>query len=323
MSIIENKAGKIKANFNLMYSLQAFSMYEAFNSKPFAKSIKIPRSWIDLTKFLYNSFNYKYDIEIIDNMLSFISNSKKIVVAFSGGLDSMYQAFFLRDKGYDVYLLHVSNINKYTNGQERKVVEQFAKDFNFPLEIVEFSSKSGHKQWSENPFKTCLCYSICLDYACEIGCNNISSGDDMRLAASDAVLDMNFGDCLEVTSYFFYYIPFNFIKVEDCTKDKRLEYLRDKGAIDYYYSCVGPGRINQYLHNHWQDKYNIKLDKYSCGCSCRKCAYHCLLDFYYNDIKFPQEFINKCWDKVAIGPDEVFFSKKLSLDKRIKNLLEY
>ena len=51
------------------------------------------------------------------------------------------------------------------------------------------------------------------------------------------------------------------------------------------------------------------------------------LILYYKGIQtFPEDFINKCWERMwnnAHSADYVFFSPDIPLEQRIKNLLEY
>ena len=321
--IIENDSVKITSNFDLFYTVNGIEIYNAFNRHTFL-DVTCLDIWKDCCEFICKSYNQSPDIDTITTSPKFVENKNKVVVAFSGGLDSVYQSFILREKGYDVTLLHVANMNRYTNGQEVKVAKEFAEKFNFPIEIVKFSAKPSVKEWNENPFKTSLCYCLCLDYCLTHYINMISSGDDMRLMFRDCSLNDNFGDCREVTELFFKNLPdIRYIPVDD-TKNKaiRLAYLKEKGARDYYYSTVSPGRLVQKLHKLNEKKFGVKLDKW-CGGSCRKDVFHCLLSYYYNNVYYPPEFIEHCWNKISIGADEVFFSKKLPLEKRIKNLIDY
>lgn len=215
-------------------------------------------------------------------------------------------------------------MNKYTNGQEAIAAKEFAEQFHFNLEIVDYHAVAKHKEWNENPFKTSLCYALCLDYCLHTDTRIISSGDDMRLRAEDTDLDNNFGDCKEVTELFFKdfnnitYLPVD----SNIHKGLRLEYLSKNNARDYYYSTTTPGRLVRYLHDLNEKKFNVKLDKW-CALSERKDCMHALLEYYYGGVDYPDNMIEHCWDKIAIGPDKNFFGKHLSLEKRIKNLIDY
>ncbi len=63
------------------------------------------------------------------------SKKDKLLVAVSGGKDSMGLALALKDLGYDVLLYHINiGIGEFSDMVQRKV-EVFAKDFDFELEV--------------------------------------------------------------------------------------------------------------------------------------------------------------------------------------------
>lgn len=324
MEIISN-AGKLSSDFNISrFSKYALDIYSSINHEIFDTDIKAPFYWKDCVEIIVNKYGQNSKVSRFNESIDYIDlDDNRVVIAFSGGLDSCYQALKLREEGYDVILLHICNLNKYTNGQEKKVVLNFAKRFNFSLELVNFKATPKDKYWPENSFKTALCYAVCMDYCIENGIKNISSGDDLRLSIDDTVIDLNLGDCYQITEAVFKDLPFNFIPIEVQDKISRLTFLDKYDARDYYYSCVAAGRLNQYLHNKYEEKYNIKLDKYSCGCGCRKDAMHCLQLHYFNGVDYPQEFIDRCWKIMAKGADEPFFGKDIELEKRIQNLVDY
>ena len=315
-----NNSGKIVANYINQFTKAAFSIYQDLNHKNFNDLLNVPNYWKDCLSKILLYHNSQSKLNILNSNINFnLSNTNSVVIAFSGGLDSCYQALKLRELGYNVILLHICNLNKYTNGQEKKVAIEFANKFKFPIELVYFIAKNKDKEWPENTFKTSLCYALCMDYCIEHNILNISSGDDLRLSYKDAVVGVNLGDCKEITIDLFKELPFNYIAVDVQDKVSRLQLLDKYNAKDDYYSCV---TANQYLHNKNEEKYHITLDKYSCG-NCRKCVMHCLQEYYFLNKDYPQEFIDNCWKRISIGPDEVFFGNHLSLEKRIQNLLDY
>lgn len=322
----------LKLNFPLIYGKKALEVYDKINTSNNwdLSNIEIPPEFISTIELIGKKGLEENKIENFKIPNSYVNlqkipfyKNKKVCLAFSGGLDSVYQSLYLREKGYEVYLLHISNLNAYTNGQELKVTREFSKKFNFYLEEIEFH-KSGKKIWQENPFKDFLIYSICIDWCIKNKCNNISSGDDLRLSLKDVVFETNVSDSKELTLSFFKKFPFiNFISViPSVTKDKRLKYLDQFNARDYYNSCVGPGRLTQYLHNLNEKKYNVSLDKWNCA-SCRKCCSHIWYDYIFNNKNYPNNFLERCWDKMSIGADATFFKGKKSLEERKQALLSY
>ena len=269
-------------------------------------------------------FNKTWPNSFPSLQLKKMEQNKKVLVLFSGGLDSIYQAMKLREEGYSVSLFHMKNQNKYTNGQEVKVSKAFAEKYNFPIVYGDFKASNGEykKFWQENSWKNFLLYTLAYSYCIENEIGNISSGDDLRLSINDAVVGTNLSDSRELTLRFMEDMKINFIP---CSGDKesRLKYIFDHNLEDDYYSCVSPGRMNQYWHNMFSSKLNVNVEKYNC-CICRKCAMHLLLRKYYlHNIDINSESEKYLWERLSIGADNAFFDLSIPLETRIKNLKDY
>ena len=316
----------------------AIELYKCFNKQFFLNPEKdiaiIYKNAIDV---LYQAFDQKSPIvwyRSNSSINSTFTQNNKVLICFSGGLDSVYQALKLREQGYEVVLLHVANMNKYTNGQELKATKNFAQDFNFDLEIVEMKASGKSKYWYENPFKNTLLYSIAFEYMQVLGIKNLSCGDDLRLPLVECEKAYNIADTKELTLAFINELIRNynidFIPVDDrVEKAGRLKYLRqvcspvtNTLAVDYYYSCVAGGRFNASLHSRNEAKFGIKLEKYNCG-SCRKCCIHSIMDHYVNGLQYSDSYLNHCWDKVAVGSDAIYFGKHLTIEQKLANFAKY
>ena len=336
MTQYTTNAGTIITKHTLNLSKEALNLYTIFNKHYFDKELSLDELFINSVMKIYEAHKqadyYKFHVNYnYENQYRFNDN-KTIVLAFSGGLDSAYQALTLREQGYNVILYHVKNMNYYTNGKEFQIVNQFSAHFEFPLVISHFKQNNlkenqERKYWQENSFKNILLYSIIIDYCIDSKVKNISCGDDLRLDIKDAVIGTNIADARQITKPFVENVKhttgIDFIFVDhNINKAQRLKKLQQYDALDLFYSCVNPGRFNQSNHKRIQKKFNVNLEPYNCGV-CRKCAFHSLLRHYYLDKKYPREFIDFCWDKIANGADNKFFNKELSLEERIKNLIEY
>lgn len=323
--ILENEAAKLYVETNT-YTKEALDVYKYLNCEKFEnfETIGLFKNTLDL---IFKCHNQTPIIFYKSRQKStFCKPNNRALCACSGGLDSCFQALYLRDKGYDVTLMHLINSNYYTNGQEYKVFKEFAKKFNFKTYEPKMSPKfktEYSKQWSENSWKNFLIYSICIDYMIANNIFFLSSGDDFGLDVSKQVTGVNTGDSKQITEAFMKSFGVNFIPVDrKIDKAQRLKYIRKQGAGDYYISCVGPGRLIQSQHERYSKKFNFETDKWNCY-SCRKCCMHILQDKYLNNIEIPEELEDRCWEKVAIGADEPFFGKDIPLEKRIQNLKDY
>lgn len=330
---ISNGAGRIEADFQLYLAEYALETYTKLNRENFSDQFFVPAYFTKTVNMIYDAHKQKRSLfikNVIDIYLKRKQNNK-VLLACSGGLDSVYQAICLKEQGYDVILFHAENLNYYTNGKEKQITEECAKKLGLPLITCKFITNSKkdnpfRKFWSENSFKNMLLYSIMMDCMIKEDIYNISSGDDLSLDISKAVVGTNLSDARQITETFFTqlreYYDFKFIPTEQNHKGIRLAKLDEYGLLDTYYSCVNPGRFNQQNHKRTEDKFGVKLYQNNCGV-CRKCAFHNLLRHYYLGEDFSQEFINFCWEKIANGADNVFFNKNIPLEERIKNLYEY
>lgn len=326
----QNESGSLESEY-LDISKEALDIYKELNLETFSKNLEISDIFSDSLKKIIEK--HGQDVKIKENhrySYKEVEKNNKVLLAFSGGLDSMYQALKLREQNFDVTLFHVKNMNYYTNGKETQVVQEFSKKFLYPIIYTSFKQNTKDnlykKFWKENSFKNILLYCLMIDYAISNNIYNLSSGDDLRLNIKDSVVGTNVADAREVNLAFVedlkQYTNLNFIFTNPCDKAQRIRYLMNYNALDMFYSCVNPGRFNQLNHHRIEQKFNIKLEHWNCGV-CRKCAFHSLLRHYYLNEPYTKEFIDFCWEKICIGADYEFFKPSLSIEKRIRNLIDY
>ena len=318
---------------------QILDLHDNFNQQEFDSSIMLLESFQDFSNLIYDSFKQpypSYQNASENSQIRLDKSTNDVLLAFSSGLDSVFQAIKLKEAGYHVYLYFVKNINRYENNLAYKFAKPIAEKLG--LELIEANFKYGKKNekysktWPENPIKNQLIYASMIDYCYEHGWNKISAGDDFDLKLKDAVPGINLTDTEEVTKTFLKcmkktvknleFIPIS--KGQD--KSIRLQTLIDYGLEDLYYSCVQSGRFNQSFHQKSKQKYQVKLFANNCGCFCRKCAMHNLLMHYKGIQQFPQEFLDACWKRMwdnKCSADYEFFKPELSLERRIQNLFVY
>jgi hypothetical protein len=318
-------------------------LYSSFNKEAFPRKIKTHKCFCDFVGIIYDAFEQELDIELhTDKIPSYLlCDNKDVILGFSGGLDSAYQALELRRNGYNVHLFHVRGLNGYEGNKAYLASMSFADNLGFDFIEARFCrGKDFSMHWIENPIKNQLIQAIMLDIAIDRGYKYIAIGDDASMSFSrpDFILGTNTTDCREIQSCFEQSIcnllgdtiSFLMIDREIGSKQKhkgeRIASLIKANAIDHYYSCVGAGRFNEYNHRNSEEKYNIKLPKHNCGCFCAKCAMHNLLMHYMGIVEYPKVFIDACWDrlwKTKHGNIATLFSSDIPLEQRIKNLYHY
>lgn len=335
MEKIENPAGLIVTPHNTYISPLIFWWYRDFNTNPigdFAEILELQ----NVSRLIHqkNGWNYNPSMmsKLSDVIVPTITNTdlKKVVLGFSGGLDSVYQAIDLKEKGYEVVLYHLKGINTYENGQATKHCESIAEKLGCEYVESVISKKRGSQTVPENPLKNELIMGLMIDYCLENNIPYISLGDDLNLSLKDSVSGINVTDAREVTEAFINgiqkVVDIKFLPIMGGEKIDRIKKLIEYGLENDYYSCVQAGRFNKKLHNLNERKYGVKLFDGNCGCSCRKCAMHNLLLYYGGMREYPKEFIDKCWKVMwdnSYSADYELFKPDLPDDIRVKNLFNY
>lgn len=306
-------------------------LFNIFNLKAFKKNVVIPEGFNNIIQLLYNKFEISAPnvTEIPYNAVNLTDNKEVVILTFSGGLDSCYQALKLKEQGYEVHLFHMSNANRYENGQGTKVAKEFAAAHNF--KFIEAKLSNGYKYWPENPLKNQMILTTIIDYCIDNGYNRISLGESLALSTVETVAGINTTDSKDLTYMFIddlkkYVNNLVILEVEGTpSKLDKLNLLSKYNSIDLYYSCLQAGRFNASRHKQAETKFNIKLPLHNCGCYCRKCATQNLLLYYGGVMTYPEEFIEKCWKIMydnGFSSEKRFFTPDIPLEQRIKNLYE-
>ena len=315
-------------------------IYNVFNQRYFMKNIWAPSGFEEWIHLIYDKFNCERPQIInttIDKVVLPEQHKKEIVLVCSGGLDSVYQIFQLKQMGYEkIVLYHLKNANFYENGQSYKSLNNLVKKLQNENEDIEFvvpvfhqnHNKPFSKYWAENPVKNQMIVLSLIDFCAKRGICNISIDGSWEFPIEKTTCGIDVTDAPEncdllIESLKKYVKNLNYIRTEHVSKYEKLVFIQQKGLEDYIYSCLGPGKFNQYRHEIAQHKYGISLFKNNCGCSCRKCAHHNLLLYYNHKKDFPKEFIEKCWHTMSengFPSRKMLFDKNIPLEQRIKNL---
>lgn len=326
---MKSRACEITAEFSLSVTGRVLPMYDNFSKAAFDA---IPFGIKSVVDIVYAKHGQSY-IECMEVDLNCrkVKSGNDVVVCYSGGLDSLFQAITLKDNGYNVHLLHVKGINTYENGNSaiaaREAAEYMGIDYH-EVKIKKVRDGEYKQAFPENPVKNQLIAAIAVDLCLCNGWSNISLGDDKTRLLDNVVLGVNLTDAKELGDAFEAAMNeatgITFLSIDDTiTKPYRLEKVYSRGTANHYYSCVAAGRFNQYYHTKQEEKYGVKLAKYNCGSMCRKCALHNLIAYYYLCQDFPKEFVDACWKRLwdnSYSVNDDLFAKHIPLEERIKNL---
>ena len=312
-------------------------LFDNFTNEHFSNSLEIPYGFEDFVTTVYKFHNQKIDkmsfYELRDEVT--LENSNKVLIGFSGGLDSCYLACRLKSKGYEVVLFHVDNLNSYAQPNEDNYAREFAKHGGFEYIEVNFKPRK-HNFFNENPIKNQLVLAFMLDYVIENNINNIGLGCDWTQTLDDSTVGLDATDSKEFNETFWKAVErvvhnVNLIFCEDEVKKvDRIAFLLENYTelFQYVYSCVLPYRFTKSSHERNESKYGVPLLKGRCG-SCVKCCREFLylvhLGWYNERDEETNKFCEHCWDilansKYAVLPEK--YKLSLPLEVRWKNLLE-
>ena len=336
--LIQSFASKIEVPLSKQYLSKVFlDLHDCFNKECFHEEMVIPDHFQAFVETICNSFSQKVPklhavpMSIPAAQLDY----KKVLLGFSGGLDSVAQLLLLLEDGYEVVPFSMFNVNFYENGQGNKACQEICDKLGLNLVKSKFircmdKENPFFKHWQENPMKNQMILAAMADYCIENGIGNMSLGDDFDLDIKDAKPGTNTTDAHQVTEAFLdglkHYVPsLKFLPMKKgFNKLDRIKLLLRHKLQDLYYSCL-QGRFTKMRHEGNQKKFNVQVFQKNCVCSCRKCSHHNLL-LHYGGVKtFPKEMLEKCWSTLGAktSADNVLFDASIPEEKRIKNLFEY
>ncbi|MGI9308520.1 MAG: tRNA 2-thiouridine(34) synthase MnmA, partial [Gammaproteobacteria bacterium] len=149
------------------------------------------------------------------------NKTKKIIVGISGGVDSAVAALLLKQQGYEVQGLHMSNWDEddsyCTAAEDFQDARRVCADIGIPLHRVSFASEYREQVFADflheyrqgrtpNPDVACnqhIKFGEFLRYAQRLGADRIATGHYARLRSSDTGTELLTGkDRSKDQSYF-------------------------------------------------------------------------------------------------------------------------
>lgn len=313
-----------------MFFEYTIPLYRAFlEERPV---VEVPAEHADITKAVIQKIGWNTRVRGVDVHGVHVGKMKennKIMVALSGGLDSVYLMNKLIEQGYDVEAVHVEGLNKSSSNYEERAAHNAAKEAGVKYIRAEYKAPKQH--FPDNPFKNQLVLSMLLDIGINRGIYRYAVGSDWTTPLSEAVVGFTITDSEEVYHAYWDSIKAHFPQAElvfipdNEKKIDRLTYLFDADKLKHVSSCVSPFRFRASLHEKNEQKYGIKLMNGRCG-SCYKCAMEYILLVETGRLPKNDAFYAHSWDtlatsKTAHRPD--LFDKKLPMSKRMENLKNY
>lgn len=223
--------------------------------------------------------------------------NNNLILAFSGGKDSIASAIRYKQFGYNVYLYHLRGINP-TFSDEWACAEKLAEMLELPIFIDEVHFKGYHK-WTEHPMKNMLIANGALSYGIREGITtHLAFGNYTTSYLDDNVFDRCAGDCMDMWGAYEEIIR---RVIPDFEIDVNLENMGDtlntladrKDLLDESLSCLCRHSLRDYRKNWVKEKFGIDLFNRRCG-SCYKCCVEYIYMADHDKLPYSEGYYKYC-----------------------------
>lgn len=250
----------------------------------------------------------------------------EVLVGFSGGLDSAYQALSMEASGWKPILYHVSGLNR-RSPDEDVFARRFAEASGFDYMENKVRMR-GRQRFPDNPVKNQLIMCMMADDAARMGIGDLAMGEDWGTGLEGSNPLFTVTDSVEVNKAFVRALgriaglEVHFIGSAD-KKLQRLRAVRDRGLLQHVAPCIGPYRFKKWLRKNNEAKYGVHLLPGRCG-SCYKCCMESLLLAELGE-ELPAAYASHCWNVLSDSwqSHTTAFNKKRPLEERRAVLLSY
>lgn len=278
------------------------SIYEQTSVKPLPNEICAPVTLVPYLDTLYGAFNQRYRLNLKSFDIPTITCQKSdhVMVAYSGGKDSVACVLKLKKQGFIPHLFFMNGINKsYTSEMATAILT--AKKLGCDITIYDVTI-TGKKEYVEHPIKDQFILAVMVDEGLKRNIYKYAFGtgyeDNVEIVSNDYQLSDAYEMFTSISKFYSNYIePFKiFIPLRNETESV-CEILSSEypDLIFESYSCMMPLRYRDNIIKANERKYDIKLLPNNCG-SCDKC---CLINIMLQKIgyvNYPDSFIQHCWD---------------------------
>lgn len=253
----------------------------------------------------FDVYGYEdYSVDYVNNQYEQIPTNynKNMILAFSGGKDSIASALKWREAGYNVYLYHMKKVNRSLS-DEWESAQKCAELLDMPIFFDEISYSGKHK-WMEHPMKNMLIANGALSYGIRENIStNISFGNYLTSLLLDNPFDRCAGDCVDMWEFYEKIIQRilpNF-KIH-CNLDNMNETLEivseHKELYEASHSCLCRHSLRDYRNNWVKEKFGITLPRIRCG-SCYKCAVEYIFMADHDKTDYSEEYYKYCLNQLS------------------------
>lgn len=259
-------------------------LFQVTSEPTYPTTIHIPTpEFNEYIEILYSRNDQQLPEIIVDNNIPTINipdDPNHVVLAFSGGKDSVAHAAFLKDHNFNPTLYFVRHMNRaYPN--ELNVAHDIANLLDCPL-IEDHLSYSGKVAKAESPVKNHLILSLIIDYMRQNNLTRCACGTYIEDNLDKTPTQFGLSDAYEFYLAFMKGVKSFFPNFKWLcwfqSEFHAISYLvhTHPDLIPHYQSCLLPDRYRKNVHNANARKFNIEPMPNRC-LSCWKCAQEYLI----------------------------------------------
>lgn len=294
----------------IMTEMERFYSEISEKAKPdnaFTKLIDQPYHF-ELKEFqdIFNHFGfYNFSFDFADMPISKLDlpkyDEKNILLAFTGGKDSVAAALWYKEHGYNVYLFHVHGITR-SQPDEVERAKETAEYLQLPLEIQNVHHQGKrNKNWIGFPFKNIFIGNMMLSWGVRNNIGTTLAFGDYKNASLE---DVPFG--VSMASYSEMYEAYTHVmqkaipefKIDLCLQDigDTFDMLaKDYKLLSMCQSCIDPVKYRNLRKRQNEKHYGIKLLPHRCG-SCWKCAAEYIYMTDHDVLEYNEGYYKHCLD---------------------------
>ena len=248
----------------------------------------------------------RYAVDLTDihyEPLECSGDEKNLILAFSGGKDSIASAIKYKNDGYNVHLYHLKHINRSLS-DEFIMAQESAKLLGMPLYVDEITL-SGNNIWMEHPMKNMIIANGALSYGVREGIGTrVAFGNYTTSLLEDNVFERCAGDCMDMWDAYDdiiqRIIPDFKIMANLKNMGETLEIISEHDdLLASSISCLCRHSLRPFRNNWVKEKFGVNLSKNRCG-SCYKCCVEYIYLADHDKIEFNEAYYKYCLEKLYL-----------------------
>jgi len=311
-----------------------FDMYNQIGKIDEVNELLYPTGFHDFLKLTLNTVGYgdklTRELKTQKEKISLSNVNDKVLIGFSSGFDSTYQALKLKHEGYEPVLFHINSLNKSYPDEATKANE-FAEMYNFEIINIEIE-ENINKVFIDNPIKNQMILSLMIDYGYKNEINKFALGNNIRENIEECRVQYGISDSIQMFQIYRdslsrYISNAIFFDIQE-TKSDAYNFVGTlyPKALVAVNSCITPHRFKKHLNKLNSEKFGIvPLSDNRCM-SCYKCAIEAILLDYNDIVQYDEKYLNHSYNIIRKKSDTIFTTKiankKSNNEEILKELLQ-